>query len=266
MMNDHAAAFADKVAIVTGASSGVGRAYALALAEAGATVVASARSVGDRTARDARRGTLAEVVLAAERMPGHIIALACDVTVESDIVRLIAQTVANCGRIDILVNNAGAYPSYDSLAIDQSAWDALISLNLRSAYVAIREAAPQMIAQQGGSIVNITAGASGAFPGTNGAHEGMLLYGVTKAALNRLTTFLADELKPHGIAVNALSPGVVRTDIWESLASAERVAAMSGKPATPEILGPALLYLAAQTADGMTGQIVHTDRFGHEWP
>ena len=258
--------FTGKIAIVTGASSGVGRAYALALAGAGATVVDAARSVGELTSEGPERGTLAEVISAAKGSSGRVLGLACDVTVEQDIVRLIAQTVANFGQIDILVNNAGAYPRYDSLVIGEADWDALMKLNLRSAYVAIREAAPHMIERRRGSIVNITAGASGHFPNTGGAHEGMLLYALTKAALNRLTTFMADELSPHGIAVNALSPGVVRTDVWNELGTAEQVAAMTGKPATAEVLGPPLLYLAAQDAGGTTGQIVHSDTFGRDWP
>jgi 3-oxoacyl-[acyl-carrier protein] reductase len=255
--------FAGKVAIVTGASGGIGRAYALALAGAGATVVAAARSIGDETAT---RGTLAEVVQACAGMSGRIAAMACDVTVEADVARLAAQTAANFGRIDVLVNNAGAYPSHPSLSISEAEWDGLMKLNLHSAYLAMREAVPHMIRAGWGSVVNITAGASGAFPNTGGAHPNLLLYALTKAGINRLTTFMADELRPHGIAVNALSPGVVRTDIWDTLAGTPGIDDRAGKPATPEVLGPALLHLAAQDSSGLTGQVLHTDAYGIAWP
>lgn len=248
-----------RVAIVTGASGGVGRAYALALAGAGYTVVAAARTLG--AGRADERNTLAEVVHSARDLPGRVVAQRCDLMVEADIANLVKQAMSDFGRLDVLVNNAGAYPRHGTLAIDAVSWDAIFDLNLKAAYLTIRETAPHMIAAGSGSIVNITAAAAGFFPKGHGGHEGLLLYAVSKAGLNRLTTFMAEELREHRIAVNALSPGIVRTDAW-TLAD-ERLG--GAKPAHPDVLGPALLRLADQKGGWLSGQILHTDEFGKSW-
>ena len=125
----------------------------------------------------------------------------------------------------------------------------------------MREAVPHMIAQGRGSVVNVTAASSGAFSKEPVHHDRLLLYSLTKSGMNRLTTYMAQELREHDIAVNGLSPGVVLSD--RMIGSGPIPGA---KPATPEVLGPAMLYLAAQTASRMTGQIVHTDAFERDWP
>jgi NAD(P)-dependent dehydrogenase (short-subunit alcohol dehydrogenase family) len=258
-----------KVAIVTGASAGTGRAYALALAGAGATVIAAARSLGPLDGEGPARNTLAEVVQAGAELPGRIYAQACDVEVEADIARMTGQAVANFGRIDILVNNAGIYPHHPPLAITTEEWDLNMRVNVRGPYLTIRHAAPQMIRQQSGSIINLASGSAEFRPKGHLAHDNLLAYGVSKAALNRLTTYMAEELKPHGIAVNALSPGAVVTDTFvTSFPDAVESVRESGwgKPPTPEVMGPAVLYLARQTATTLTGQILHTDEFQKSWP
>jgi len=255
-------ALKNKVAIVTGASAGIGRAYALALASAGATVVAAARRLGDDTdAVDAN--TLATLVKQSESLAGQIHAEKCNVELEADIVRLVDNAVKNFGRIDVLVNNAAMLARYDSFGIDGAAWDRVMATNVRAPYIAIREVAPHMIRRKTGSIVNITAAVGNMTPKTN--YPGFLVYGVSKAALNRLSYFMAHELKLHGIAVNCLSPGVVAS---ESALRSNPNVATSGthKPCTPEVLGPALLCLAQQTAESLTGQILHTDEFQKSWP
>ena len=252
-----------KVAIVTGASAGIGRAYALALAGAGATVVAAARRLGGGEGEASDANTLATLVNASAKLPGRIHAQVCDVELELDIVRLVEQTAVNFGRIDVLVNNAAALWQFDPLKITAEEWDRLMTTNVRGPYVAIRQAAPHMMRQRSGSIINITAGVGNLTPKSN--YSGGLAYGVSKAALNRLAYFMAAELKPYGIAVNCLSPGVV---LSESALAARPEAAKAGthKPCTPELLGPALLYLAQQTAETLTGQILHTDEFRKSWP
>lgn len=252
-----------KVAIVTGASAGIGRAYALALAGAGATVVAAARRLGGGEDEAPDKNTLATVVKASANLPGRIHAQVCDMEVEADIVRLVDQTAVNFDRIDVLVNNAAVLWKFDSLKIGGEVWDRVMATNLRGPYVAIRQAAPYMMRQRSGSIINITALAGSLTPKSN--YPGFLPYGVSKAALNRLSYFMAAELKPYGIAVNCLSPGVVAS---ESALKADPQAATRGsfKPATPEVLGPALLYLAQQTAETLTGQMLHTDEFQRSWP
>jgi NAD(P)-dependent dehydrogenase (short-subunit alcohol dehydrogenase family) len=251
-----------KVAIVTGASAGIGRAYALALAGAGATVVAAARTLGDVDSDVAPSHTLTEVVEAARGLPGRIFAQVCDVESETDLVRMVDQAVANFSRIDLLVNNAAVMKRYDPFNVSCEEWDRAMRVNVRGPYLAIRQVAPTMMRQRSGSIVNVTALAAGYVPKGHGGHNGTLAYAISKAALNRLSFFMAEELKPYGVAVNALSPGVVRT----ATAVAARLPDGVGKPPTPEALGGPLLYLATQTASTLTGQILHSDEFGKSWP
>jgi NAD(P)-dependent dehydrogenase (short-subunit alcohol dehydrogenase family) len=254
-----------KVAIVTGASAGIGRAYTLALAGAGATVIAAARTLGESSGDPPARNTLAEVVDTGAALTGRIHAHVCDVEIEDDIVHLIGRAVADFGRIDVVVNNAGLMTTYDSFDIAGADWDRLMRVNVRGPYLVIREAAPHMMRRRSGSIINITARAGGFTPRGDRASSGTLVYAVSKAALNRLTYFMAEELKRYGIAVNALSPGIVATDTV--LADHPEVATSGiAKPPAPEVLGPALIHLAQQTADGLTGQILHTDEFGNSWP
>jgi NAD(P)-dependent dehydrogenase (short-subunit alcohol dehydrogenase family) len=261
--------FKDKVAIVTGASSGIGQAYCLALAAEGATVVAVARTLGRLEDGAPSRNSLAETVQKGRGLPGQIYAQICDIEVEADVTRMVDQTIANFGRIDVLVNNAGIYPHYDTLSIDVDTWEKSMRVNVRGAFLTIREAAPHMIRQRSGSIINLTSNAANYTAKGHAGHEDLLLYGVTKAALNRLSTFMAEDLKEFGIAVNGLSPGAVDTETWattDPAAVAEWKAQGVVKPCTPEALGPALLYLAQQTSEGLTGKIVHTDEYRKSWP
>jgi NAD(P)-dependent dehydrogenase (short-subunit alcohol dehydrogenase family) len=249
-----------KVAIVTGASTGIGRAYALALAGAGASVVALARTLGRIESGKPTPDSLSETVEAGRGLPGQIFAQACDVGDEAQLVGAIDATVTNFGRLDILVNNAAVMRLHETFNVDGEEFDRVMRINVRAPYVAIRQAAPFMIERKSGSIVNITARAGNFLARDDGAHASLCPYGVSKAALNRLSHFMAEELRPHGIAVNALSPGVVKT-------GANRFDMdFPGKEATPEVLGPALIHLAQQGADGLTGQILHADEFGKSWP
>ena len=253
-----------RVAVVTGASAGVGRAYALALAGAGATVVAAARTLGELGGEAPARHTLAEVVRAAEPLAGQVHARVCDVEVEGDIAGTIDGTAATFGRIDVLVNNAGIMTPFDPFDVTCEDWDRVMRVNVRAPYLAMRQVAPHMIRQRSGSIVNITARAAAFLPKGN-RPQATVVYGPSKAALNRLSYFMAEELKPYGIAVNALSPGVVTTDTALTL-NPHLGASRSAKPPTPEVLGPALLCLAQQTAGTLTGQVLHTDDFQKGWP
>jgi NAD(P)-dependent dehydrogenase (short-subunit alcohol dehydrogenase family) len=251
-----------KVAIVTGASAGIGRAYALALAGAGASVVAAARRLGGE-GDAANASTLTALLKAGAMLRGCIDPQVCDMEIEADIVRLVDHVAARFGRIDVLVNNAAVLWRLDAFDISGETWDRLMVTNVRGPYIAIREVAPHMKRQQSGSIINITAGAGALTPKSN--YPKMLPYAVSKAALNRLSYFMADELKPFGIAVNSLSPGVVAS---ESAFAANPIVDKAGthKPCTPEVLGPALLYLAQQNAETLTGKILHTDEFRKSWP
>jgi dehydrogenase/reductase SDR family member 4 len=264
-----------KVAIVTGAAQGTGRAWARALAREGATVIATSRSMRlPAPGEPFQPDTLAELgeVARAQREDIHLIA--CDVGSEEQIVRCVEQVIANFGRIDIVVNNAATYPEdqpvphYDPLGFSVEEWERYNRINVIAPYLMIREVAPHMIRRKSGSIINITSGASLGVE-VAAAQYGMLAYVTTKAALNRLSQFYALEFREHNIAVNALCPGTVITHSWRGVPKEmqdEMLARGTGKLPTPEAMGPALLFLARQTADGVSGQILSTDEFGISWP
>ncbi len=251
-----------KVAIVTGASAGIGRAYALALAGAGATVVAAARRLGSTSEQLGGANSLSSLIRAATGLPGRIYAHACDMESADDVVQLTRHTGVNFDRIDVLVNNAAILGKLKTADITSEIFDRYMATNVRGPFLAIREAAVFMKQQGSGSIINISAAVGNMTPTTN--FPDYLVYAVSKAGLNRLSYYLAAELRPFNIAVNALSPGVVAS---ESAIRTDPGAARSDrfKPATPEVLGPALIYLARQTAETLTGQWLHTDEFGKTW-
>lgn len=264
-----------KVALVTGASQGTGRAYARALAQAGATVIATSRSMGTPKAGEApASATLAELAQIARDAGEDIHVIACDVGQEDQIVRCMDEVITNFGRIDIVVNNAATYPEdqpnphYDSLGFSTAEWERYNRVNVVGPYLMIRAAAPHMIAQRSGSIINITSGAALGVE-FQAAQYGMLAYVTTKAALNRLSQFFALEFKEHNIAVNALCPGGVVTNSWRGVPKEmqeEMLEAGRTKLPTPEAMGPALLFLARQTGKTFSGHILSTDEFGVNWP
>ena len=261
-----------KVAFVTGASQGLGRAYSLALAKAGATVVASARSMGEpKPGEEAGKFTLARTLCLAaeEKLPVH--AAICDVGVEEQVNSAISDTVAKFGRLDILVNNAATYPGHfspefgDAFAWTKEVWQRYFEINTIGPYFTIRAAAPHMKAQNSGSIINISSAASYR---DDAAHDNLLGYGVSKAALNRLSVFFASELAPWGVAVNAVCPGTVITGAWDSVPADQVEAARNSgfaTEATPEAVGPYIVHLATRTAETLSGQYVEA-RYYPDWP
>src|SRR5438094_3131745 len=159
----------DRVAIVVGASRGIGRAYALALARAGAAVVVAARTVRPPEAPEVaavpagRRhlfgllpGTIGEVARAIESEGGRALAVECDIRREDDVRRLIERTLAELGRIDVLVNNAAVFPRYESLAVPLEDWDYNLAVNVRGPYLTMRHVLPHMMERRSGSISNMS--------------------------------------------------------------------------------------------------------------
>ena len=259
-----------KVALVTGASKGIGRAYVQALADAGAIAVGIARTMGAPTpGSEPAKNTLAEVMRSVAARGGKAHAIACDIEEESEIKRAIDEIVGNFGRIDVVVNNAGMFPHYETLDITVAEWKQNLNVNLLAPYLVTRHAARHMIKQRSGSVINLTSAVAKEAAFNSPGHNGLMPYYVTKAALNRLTTFFAEEFRQYNIAVNALSPGVVLTETFVTVAPTDAANFDKqgiAKQPTPDKLGPALIYLAQQTAETMTGQIVHTDEFGKSWP
>jgi dehydrogenase/reductase SDR family protein 1 len=227
---------AGQVAVVTGASRGVGKGIALGLAEAGATVYVTGRSVTPGTLP----GTITETAEEVNALGGRGIAAACDHADDAHVAQLFARVAREQGRLDILVNNAFAVPDgklvapFWELPIEQ--WDVMHRVGLRSHYVAAWHAAPIMIAQKLGLIVNVSSfGAK--IQAVNVA------YGVGKAGVDRMTRDMGRELKEHGVTVVSLWPGIVKTE--RLLAEPDRLGFDPTNGESPTLSGRAVAALAA---------------------
>ncbi|MBN2909731.1 SDR family NAD(P)-dependent oxidoreductase [Polycladomyces sp. WAk] len=183
-----------RVAVVTGASKGLGKAITLRLAKGGITVVACARS----------EGLLQEL---ARMHPDRILPFVCDVTNETDVQDAIAYTVETCGRLDILVNNAGLgrFAPVHELSVED--WDAMMNVNLKGAFLFSKHAIPHLIRQKG-HIVNISSVAGTVTFAGGGA------YCASKFGLMALNDVLTQELKPHEVKVTAICPGSIKTEFF----------------------------------------------------
>jgi NAD(P)-dependent dehydrogenase (short-subunit alcohol dehydrogenase family) len=184
---------AGKVALVTGASRGVGAATAVALAEAGCDVACAARST--RSAPQRTPGTLDDTVAAVSALGRRALALPTDLSQDDEVVAMVQRTVAHFGRLDVVVNNA-AITFVGDLDIPLRRYDLIMQVNLRAPLLVLREAAPVMRAEGGGAVVNVSSVAA-LYP-----HGGLMAYGMAKAGLERLTVDAAMQLQQWDISVN----------------------------------------------------------------
>lgn len=223
-----------KVAIVTGASRGIGRQIALALAARGAKVVVTARTV---ERRERRPGTIGETVASIESAGGTAVAVAADVSNPDALDHIVSTALDTFGRIDVLVNNAAATVA-DRSPIEshtRMSWLAQFDINLHAPFTLMSLVVPHMRAVGGGMIINITSGAGDLTPASEAIAaravaintqaasavnaSSKLGYSASKAALNRLTNAVAADLAPSGIGVIAVDPGFTRTELVELLAA-----------------------------------------------
>ncbi|AWC79997.1 MULTISPECIES: SDR family oxidoreductase [Serratia] len=240
-----------KVAVIGGASSGIGRAAALLFARQGATLVLGAR----------RERLLAELVEDIRREGGRALAVAGDVRDEAFAERLTATAVDEFGRLDIAFNNAGTLgPLGPSLALSASEWRDVLETNLSSAYYSAKYQIPAMQARGAGSVIftSTFVGHTAAFPGT-------AAYAASKSGLIGLTQALAVEFGGHGIRVNALLPGGTDTAMGrqmsntpEALAQVAQLHALK-RLAMPEEIAQAALYLASDASSFVTGTAMLVD-------
>ncbi len=242
----------EKVAIVTGASSGIGRAAAEMLAKSGAHVIAVGRS--ERELNALAKGFTAK--------KGSIRIHLADVTEITQIERLVSETVQNLGQIDILVNSAGIIKNgtIEDTTLDD--WDRLMNINLRSVFVLMQKCLPHLAAVRG-NIVNVSSVA-----GTR-AFPNVLAYCVSKAATDQLTRCSALELAPAGVRVNAVNPGVVVTNIhkrggmddesYEKFLERSKETHPIGRVGTPEEVAELICYLASDKASWITGATYEID-------
>jgi 2-deoxy-D-gluconate 3-dehydrogenase len=238
-----------RVALVTGATAGLGQAMAIALAQAGADVVSLGRRPGTQTG---------EAVTAAGR---RFASISCDLLAASvaDLQAVVDRVVAEMGRLDILVNNAGVIRRGPALEFSEPDWDEVIQVNMKAAFFLSQAAARHMVKQGGGKIINIASMLS--FQG------GILVssYTAAKSGVAGITHALANEWARHNINVNAIAPGYMATDITTPLradparnqAILDRIPA--GRWGTPDDLSGAVVFLASRASDYVHGAILPVD-------
>ena len=239
-----------KVAIVTGGSRGIGRAIALGLASHGADVVVASRKQADL-----------DIVAAEIRALGRkAAAIATHMRNKEDIDRLVEQTLEQFGKIDTLVNNAGTNPYFGLLMnIEESAWDQIMTVNLKGYFLMAQAVARGMIEQGSGSIINVSSA------GGRRASPGLGAYSISKAGDIMLTQVLAQELGQYGIRVNAIAPGIVQTKFAEALWSNEQILEASlrmtplGRIGQPEEMAGVCVWLASEASSFVTGQTIILD-------
>jgi citronellol/citronellal dehydrogenase len=243
-----------KIAIVTGASRGIGKAIALGYAREGATVVVAARS--ETPPHERLPGTIYETVEQIELLGGRALAVRCDVTDEASVAAMVETTLAEFGRVDVLVNNAAV--DFPSKVADMQLkrWEVVFRVGLTGPFLCCRAVLPAMIAQRSGSIVNISSQA-GSERGT-GTVGYSAAYAATKAGLDRFTWALAAEVGRHNIAVNAVMPSkVIGTEGMSMWATEEQKKSF----APPDSMVACALFLGKQDASGVTGCIASDDEY-----
>lgn len=246
-MNEHSD-LSGKVALVTGASSGIGRATAEVLAQGGAAVAINYH-------RNAAGAEDARAAIAAAG--GRAIAVQADVSRADGARSLVERVVREFGPVDILVNNAGSLVQrLKILELTEARWDEVIDLNLKSAFLCSQAVAGSMMQRKSGAIVNVSSVA-----GRNGGALGSIHYSTAKGGLITFTKGLARELAPHNVRVNAVSPGVIQTHFHEQFSTPEMMQAYGkaiplGRVGTPAEVAGVIRFLASDAASFLVGETV----------
>lgn len=235
----------DKVAIITGGGTGIGRAIALEFARAGANSTIASRNLGN----------LEKVAEEVKSMGKRCLAIATDIRIPEQVDKMVQQTVNEFGRVDIMVNNAGASFMCPVDDLSPNGWDAIVNINLKGTFLCSKAAGKVMIQQKAGKIINITSVA-----GIDGSPL-MAHYGAAKAGVVDFTKSLAIEWAKHNITVNAIAPGLIETEgvkaqmeldpdgVKEIL---ERVPL--GRYGQPEEIAYAAIFLASEASSFITGE------------
>jgi len=239
-----------KVAVVTGASSGLGVTFAEALAEGGANLILAARRIEK----------LNEVAVQMRKLGVKAMPFQCDVSKQEEVQALVNTTIKNFGKLDIIVNNAGVAAMGPSTEMPVEEWNRVVSVNLTGVFLCARTAAKQMIKQGSGKVINIASiyGAVGdVFPAAP--------YYATKGAVINLTRDLAVEWAPFKVNVNAIAPGFFPSEMTEGIFRESRYTEYItkqtplGRIGKPDDLKGAVLFLASPASDFVTGQTIFVD-------
>jgi 3-oxoacyl-[acyl-carrier protein] reductase len=237
-----------KVAIVTGASRGIGRAVVIALAKAGAKVVIN--YAGNVIAAQ-------EVEQVITNAGGQAILVQGDVSDAGAVEAMVKQTMDTYGRIDILINNAGITRDNLLMRMKEEDWDMVMNTNLKGIFHCTKAASRIMMKQRSGKIINMTS-----VVGVMG-NAGQSNYAAAKAGVIGFTKSMAKELSSRGITVNAIAPGFISTDMTAVLSDQVKTELATkvplGRLGAPEDVAAAVLFLASDTANYITGQILHVD-------
>jgi 3-oxoacyl-[acyl-carrier protein] reductase len=240
-----------QVVLITGASSGIGRATAEAMAREGARV-------GVNYLKNPKGAE--EAVEAIRKGGGEALAIRADVTRQDEVHALVAAVRKQWGRIDILVNNAGDLIARRTLVdMTEEYWDQIMDLNLKSVFLCTQAVWEEMAARKSGCIINVTS-----IAGRNGGGLGAAAYAAAKGGLLIYTKGLAKELAPHGIRVNGIAPGVIATPYHERYSPPELMAKMVaniplGRPGTAEEIADVILFLASPAARYILGETVEVN-------
>jgi 3-oxoacyl-[acyl-carrier protein] reductase len=236
-----------RVALVTGASQGIGHACALQLARHGASIAVAARN----------RQKLEELVAAITAQGGKAAAFPMDVADEDQVKSAIKSAIAHFGKIDILVNNAGITRDQLVMRMKRADWDAVLNTNLTSAYLCIQNVIPSMLKQRWGRIINITS-----IFGRMG-QAGQANYAASKAGLIGLTMAIAREVASRNITSNAIAPGFIETSMTAALSEEFKQAAVKqiplGRVGTPQDIASAVAFLASDEAAYITGHVLNVN-------
>ena len=243
-------AWNDQVAFVTGASQGIGRACALALAEAGARVAIASRNMDQLQA-------LADEIGKTTGAPERILPLRTDVSQEEEITHAFEKALEHFSKVDILVNNAGVTRDALALRMKRKDWDEVLTTNLTACFLCIQQVLPGMVRRRQGRIINISSVV--AYLG----NAGQVNYVASKAGIVGLTRALAQEVASRNINVNAVAPGFIETAMTEKM-TAEAREKLSGRIplarlGQPADVAHAVKFLASEEAGYITGQVIHVN-------
>jgi NAD(P)-dependent dehydrogenase (short-subunit alcohol dehydrogenase family) len=246
--------FADRVAVVTGASSGIGRATAIALAAEGARVVIG--DVQEPSRLEEEKRTTAAAIREAG---GSAVFVPCEVSRSADVARLVGTAIEAYGGVDILVNNAGIFVRNPITKVSEDEWDRVLAVNLKAYYLSCREALPIMIARGGGAIVNV-----GSIHGLIGTATAAT-YCASKGAVDNLTRQLAVDYAAHGVRVNSVAPGTIETAMSKpfretpELLAEYRRRTLLPRLGQPADVANAVAFLASDEASFITGHTLVVD-------